>query len=237
MSLIRIDRLLSDMGLGSRSQAKEWIKKGQVQVDGCVCRKTEQKVDAGIQEIKLNGRIVCYEEYVYYILHKPAGCVTAIKDKKNKTVMDYMPKECRKDLTPVGRLDKDTEGLLLFTNDGKLAHQLLSPKSHVDKTYFAKVKGKVTSEDVEAFMEGLDIGDDKRTLPARLMVRKSGQVSEVEVIVCEGRFHQIKRMFQAVGKEVIYLKRISFGKLVLDNTLKVGQYRKVKKEDILDDCK
>ncbi len=237
MSLIRIDRLLSDMGLGSRSQAKEWIKKGQVQVDGCVCRKTEQKVDAGIQEIKLNGRIVCYEEYVYYILHKPAGCVTALKDKKNKTVMDYMPKECRKDLTPVGRLDKDTEGLLLFTNDGKLAHQLLSPKSHVDKTYFARVKGKVTSEDVEAFMEGLDIGDDKRTLPARLTVRKSGQVSEVEVIVCEGRFHQIKRMFQAVGKEVIYLKRISFGKLVLDNTLKVGQYRKVKKEDILDDCK
>lgn len=237
MSLIRIDRLLSDMGLGSRSQAREWIKKGQVQVDGWVCRKTEQKVDAGIQEIKLNGRIVCYEEYVYYILHKPAGCVTALKDKKNKTVMDYMPKECRKDLTPVGRLDKDTEGLLLFTNDGKLAHQLLSPKSHVDKTYFARVKGKVTSEDVEAFMEGLDIGDDKRTLPARLTVRKSGQVSEVEVIVCEGRFHQIKRMFQAVGKEVIYLKRISFGKLVLDNTLKVGQYRKVKKEDILDDCK
>ena len=163
--------------------------------------------------------------------------MTALKDKKNKTVMDYMPKECRKDLTPVGRLDKDTEGLLLFTNDGKLAHQLLSPKSHVDKTYFARVKGKVTSEDVEAFMEGLDIGDDKRTLPARLTVRKSGQVSEVEVIVCEGRFHQIKRMFQAVGKEVIYLKRISFGKLVLDNTLKVGQYRKVKKEDILDDCK
>lgn len=237
MSLIRLDKLLSDMGLGSRSQVKEWIKKGQVQVDGCVCRKIEQKVDAGIQEIKLNGRIVYYEEYVYYILHKPAGCVTALKDERDKTVMDYMPKEHRKNLTPVGRLDKDTEGLLLFTNDGKLAHQLLSPKSHVDKTYFARVRGKVTSEDVKSFMEGLDIGDDKRTLPAKLNIRKSSHVSEVEVTVCEGRFHQIKRMFRAVGKEVLYLKRISFGKLVLDNTLKVGQYKEVKKEDILDESK
>lgn len=234
MTLIRLDKLLSDIGLGSRSQVKEWIKKGQIQVDGCVCRRAEQKVDTSIQEIKVNGRNVCYEEYVYYILHKPAGCVTALKDEKDKTVMDYMPKEHRKNLTPVGRLDKDTEGLLLFTNDGKLAHQLLSPKSHVDKTYFARVRGKVTSEDVEAFLDGLDIGDEKRTLPAKLKIRKSGQVSEVEVTVWEGRFHQIKRMFQAVGKEVIYLKRISFGKLVLDNTLKVGQYKKVKLEDILD---
>ena len=234
MPLIRLDKLLGEAGLGSRSQVKDWIKKGQVQVDGCVCRKAEQKVNTDSQKIQLNGQNICYEEFEYYILHKPAGCVTALKDEKEKTVMDYMPKEHKKNLAPVGRLDKDTEGLLLFTNDGKLAHDLLSPKKHVDKTYYAKIRGKVTQEDVEAFEGGVDIGDDTKTLPAKLHILHSGDVSEIEVTVCEGRFHQIKRMFYAVGKEVIYLKRISFGKLVLDNTLEAGQYRKIKKEDIVD---
>ena len=234
MPFMRLDKLLSELGLGSRSQVKAWIKKGQVQVDGCVCKKAEQKVDTASQKVRLNGQDIDYEEYEYYILHKPAGCVTALQDDREKTVMDYMPKEHKKNLAPVGRLDKDTEGLLLFTDDGKLAHLLLSPKKHVEKTYYAKINGKVTQEDVDAFRNGLDIGDDTKTLPAKLHILQSGEVSEIEVTVCEGRFHQIKRMFYAVGKEVIYLKRISFGKLVLDNTLELGQYRKIKKEDIVD---
>lgn len=234
MPVMRLDKLLSDMGEGSRSQVKEWIKKGRVQVDGCVCTNPQEKVNTEKQNVQIDKRTVSYEQYEYYILHKPAGCVTATWDAHEKTVMEYMPKDCKKDLAPVGRLDKDTEGLLLFTNDGKLAHELLSPKKHVDKTYYAKIKGKVTPEDVTKFQEGLDIKDDKKTLPATLTILQSGEISRIEVTVCEGRFHQIKRMFEAVGKEVIYLKRISFGKLVLDDSLEIGCYRKIKKEDIIE---
>ena len=138
----------------------------------------------------------------------------------------------RKDLFPVGRLDIDTEGLLLITNDGELAHRLLSPRKHVNKTYYAKIKGKVTNEDVEKFKSGVDIGEEKLTLPAELKIIKSEAISEIEITIHEGKFHQIKRMFEAVGKEVLYLKRISMGTLVLDSDLKVGNYRQLTEEEL-----
>ena len=143
-----------------------------------------------------------------------------------------MQQKKRKDLFPVGRLDKDTEGLLLITNDGELAHRLLSPKKHVDKVYFARIAGRVTEEDREAFAIGVDIGDEKLTLPAELRILCSDEVSEIELTIREGRFHQVKRMFEAVGKEVIYLKRLSMGQLVLDDSLNVGAYRELTKEEL-----
>ncbi len=234
MAKIRLDKLLADEGLGTRSQVKEWIKKGKVQVDGVVCKNPQEKVDTDVREVLVDGTKITHEDMVYFVLHKPAGCVTATTDAKDKTVMDYLPKERNRKLAPVGRLDKDTEGLLLITNDGQLAHDLLSPKKHVDKTYYAKVKGNVTKEDVVLFEQGLDIGDEKLTMPAKLKIIEAGDVSQVEVTICEGRFHQVKRMFQAVEKEVIYLKRLSMGKLILDKSLKPGEYMKIKKEDIVD---
>ena len=160
------------------------------------------------------------------MLHKPAGVVSATEDNREKTVLDLVrPEDWKNGLFPVGRLDKDTEGLLLLTDDGELAHRLLSPKKHVDKTYYAKIDGQVTEEHVKQFREGLDIGDEKKTLPAVLTILLSGPVSEIEVTIHEGRFHQIKRMFEAVGCKVTYLKRLSMGSLVLDETLPPEEYR------------
>ena len=159
------------------------------------------------------------------MLHKPAGVISASEDPKQKTVIDLLNERKRKDLFPVGRLDKDTEGLLLITNDGDLAHRLLHPKKHVDKTYLAKIRGEATQEMVEAFAQGLDIGDDKPTLPAKMEILSVGEESQVTITIREGRFHQIKRMVEAVGSEVLYLKRLSMGPLTLDEDLPLGQYR------------
>ena len=166
------------------------------------------------------------------MLNKPAGVISATEDAAARTVLDLIATKKRKDLFPVGRLDKDTEGLLLITNDGELAHRLLSPKKHVDKVYFARIAGRVTEEDREAFAIGVDIGDEKLTLPAELRILCSDEVSEIELTIREGRFHQVKRMFEAVGKEVIYLKRLSMGQLVLDDSLNVGAYRELTKEEL-----
>ena len=166
------------------------------------------------------------------MLHKPAGCVCATEDRKEKTVLSLVPEEYRKDLFPVGRLDKDTEGLLLLTNDGDLAHRLLAPKKHVDKTYYAKIEGQVTEQDVEAFREGIDIGDDKLTMPAVLEILHSSDISEIQVTIQEGRFHQIKRMFEAVGKKVLYLKRLTMGPLHLDPLLGPGEIRPLTEEEV-----
>ena len=167
----------------------------------------------------------------YFLLNKPAGCVTATKDNLSDTVMSFLPDNAREDLFPVGRLDKDTEGLLLITNDGQLAHELLSPKKHVDKTYFAVIGGKVKEEHIQQFQEGLDIGDDTLTMPAKLKIIKSDAVSEIELTIHEGRFHQVKRMFEAVGTKVTYLKRISMGPLSL-GTLQPGEVRRLTEEEI-----
>jgi 16S rRNA pseudouridine516 synthase len=167
------------------------------------------------------------------MLNKPAGVVSATIDNVSKTVIELITDKQGKDLFPVGRLDKDTEGFLLLTNDGELAHQLLSPKKHVDKVYYARVKGRVTSEDQKAFLTGVAIETDYTTLPAKLTILSSGDISEIELTIQEGKFHQVKRMFEAVGKEVIFLKRLSMGGLTLDPTLSPGQYRSLREEEII----
>lgn len=221
---MRLDKYLCDMGVGTRSQVKQMIRKGLVTLDGILVLRPEHKVEEE-NVVCVNGKEVSYVEMEYYMLNKPAGCVSATEDRSCRTVLDLIPDKKRKDLFPVGRLDKDTEGLLLITNDGELAHFLLSPKRHVDKTYYARIQGTVTGEHVQAFMDGLDIGEEKLTLPAKLEILKSGTESEILVTIREGKFHQVKRMFAAIGCEVLYLKRLSMGSLTLDKSLKPGEFR------------
>ena len=224
--MMRLDKYLCETGFGTRSQVKDLLKKGQVMVNGEVVKKPELKINETTDQILCQGKKASYQKNIYLMLHKPAGVVSATEDSREKTVLDLVRPEDRKNgLFPVGRLDKDTDGLLLLTDDGELAHRLLSPKKHVDKTYYAKIDGQITEEHVKQFREGLDIGDEKKTLPAVLTILLSGPVSEIEVTIHEGRFHQIKRMFEAVGCKVTYLKRLSMGSLVLDETLQLGEYR------------
>ena len=224
--MMRLDKYLCETGFGTRSQVKDLLKKGQVMVNGEVVKKPELKINETTDQILCQGKKASYQKNIYLMLHKPAGVVSATEDSREKTVLDLVRPEDRKNgLFPVGRLDKDTEGLMLLTDDGELAHRLLSPKKHVDKTYYAKIDGQITEEHVKQFREGLDIGDEKKTLPAVLTILLSGPVSEIEVTIHEGRFHQIKRMFEAVGCKVTYLKRLSMGSLVLDETLQLGEYR------------
>lgn len=229
---IRLDKYLADMGCGTRSEVKQALKKGAVSVNDVPVKRPEEKVDTEADRIVFRGKTVSYLKYEYFMLNKPAGVVSATEDRRDRTVIDLIGDKQRKDLFPVGRLDKDTEGLLLITNDGETAHRLLSPRKHVDKVYYARVKGNVTEEDVRLFAQGIDIGDEKPALPAELVILKSGEVSEIELTVREGRFHQVKRMFAAAGKEVVYLKRLRMGTLVLDRNLKPGEYRKLTKEEM-----
>ncbi|MBH1941440.1 rRNA pseudouridine synthase [Mobilitalea sibirica] len=229
---IRLDKYLADMGIGTRSELKLWIRKGKVKVNGTICPKPEFKITIDNDEVCFDGKEIIYQKYMYYMLHKPAGVVSATIDNVNRTVLDLITDKQGKDLFPVGRLDKDTEGLLLITNDGELAHQLLAPRKHVDKTYYAKVRGEVTGEDIRAFEAGVNIGEDYITLPAKLNILKSDFVSEVELTIQEGKFHQVKRMFEAVGKEVIYLKRMSMGGISLDPKLAPGEYRLLTEKEI-----
>ena len=231
--MMRLDKYLCETGFGTRSQVKDLLKKGQVMVNGEVVKKPELKINETTDQILCQGEKASYQKNIYLMLHKPAGVVSATEDNREKTVLDLVRPEDRKNgLFPVGRLDKDTEGLLLLTDDGELAHRLLSPKKHVDKTYYAKIDGQVTKEHIEQFREGLDIGDEKKTLPAVLTILLSGPVSEIEITIHEGRFHQIKRMFEAVGCKVTYLKRLSMGSLVLDETLPLGEYRSLTEAEL-----
>lgn len=233
--MIRLDKYLADMGCGTRQEVKKLIRSGQVSVDGTVVKKPETKVEQTVQEVCLNGEKVGYESFEYYMLNKPAGVISATEDRSCQTVVDLIKEKKRKDLFPVGRLDKDTEGLLLITNDGELAHRLLSPKKHVDKCYFARVSGKVTEDDVRSFENGVNIGSLEQpeiTMPGKLEIITSDEISQIRLTIQEGKFHQVKRMFQAVGKEVIYLKRLRMGTLVLDENLSIGEYRSLTKEEL-----
>lgn len=237
--MLRIDKYLADCGIGTRSEVKKYIKTKQITVNGEVVTKPEQKIDETVDKICFKGHPITYEKYVYYLLHKPAGCVTAKQDNMHKTVMEYFPEEIRaKDIAPVGRLDLDTEGLLLFTNDGALTHHLLSPTHHIPKTYYAVLDKEVPESAVESFKNGVDIGDDKLTLPAELTIMpvlsdlNGKNVYSAELTIHEGRFHQVKRMFEAIGCTVIYLKRLSMGSLTLGE-LSEGEYRKLTEEDII----
>lgn len=233
--MIRLDKYLADMGCGTRQEVKKLIRSGQASVNGAVVKKPETKVEQTVQEVCLNGEKVGYESFEYYMLNKPAGVISATEDRSCQTVVDLIQEKKRKDLFPVGRLDKDTEGLLLITNDGELAHRLLSPKKHVDKCYFARVSGKVTEDDVRSFENGVNIGSLEQpeiTMPGKLEIITSDEISQIHLTIQEGKFHQVKRMFRAVGKEVIYLKRLRMGTLVLDENLSIGEYRPLTKEEL-----
>lgn len=228
---MRLDKFLADMQIGTRSEVKQMIRQGNITVDGNCHVTAKQQIDPKQQKIFCFGKEICYQEYVYYMFYKPGDCVTARRDAMHKTVMDYID-DNRKDLSPVGRLDLGTEGLLLITNDGKLAHNLLSPAKHVKKVYEAAVDGLVTKEDVDAFAKGLSIGGDTLTKPAALTILSAGDVSEVRVVITEGRYHQIKRMFSAVGKQVLFLKRTAMGGLTLDGSLLPGEYRELTEQEL-----
>ena len=242
--MLRIDKYLADCGIGTRSEVKKYFKAKQITVNGEVATKPEQKINENTDVICFKGQPINYEKYVYYLLHKPAGCVTAKQDNIHKTVMEYFPEEIRgKGIAPVGRLDLDTEGLLLFTNDGPLTHHLLSPTHHIPKTYYAILDKEVPESALELFKNGVNIGDDKPCLPAELVIlpnqiNESGdKLYSAELTIHEGRFHQVKRMFEAVGCTVTYLKRLSMGSLELKG-LEKGEYRKLTEEEIVElkDC-
>lgn len=225
---MRLDKYLADLQLGTRSRLKEDIRKGRVTVNGESVTKPDYQVDEVRDAVAYAGVLLTYRKYRYYMLHKPAGVVTASRDKRGKTVLDLLPVALRTDLFPVGRLDKDTEGLLLLTNDGALAHRLLAPKKHVEKTYYAECSGTVSAADLERLSLGVDIGDDTPTRPAEVrLISETQEQYRVEITVTEGRYHQIKRMITAIGGTVTYLKRLSMGPLVLDETLAKGQYREL----------
>ena len=236
--MIRIDKYLADCGIGTRSEVKKYIKAKQITVNGALVSKPEEKVDETKDVICFKGQPITYEKYVYYLFHKPAGCVTAKQDNVHQTVMDYFPEDVRaKDIAPVGRLDLDTEGLLLLTNDGPLTHHLLSPTHHIPKTYYAILDKEVPTDAIDKFKEGVDIGDDKPTLPAELVIKPviedeaAENIYSAELTIHEGRFHQVKRMFEAVGCTVTYLKRLSMGSLTLGDLPK-GEYRKLTNNEI-----
>ncbi|MGO3780403.1 MAG: pseudouridine synthase [Enterococcus viikkiensis] len=230
---MRLDKFLAEVGLGSRKEVKQLIKKGQISVNQQIEKSDKKQVEPEKDQIAFQGETLHYQEFYYYLLHKPAGVVSATEDSKDRTVLDlFTPADYRSDLFPVGRLDKDTEGLLLITNDGKLAHELLSPKKHVEKEYFAKVAGVMTVEDQQRFVEGILL-DGEKTLPAELLIDETtADSSEVRIILHEGKFHQVKRMVKACGKEVTYLKRIRMGSLELPSELVKGNYRVVTAEEI-----
>ncbi len=225
------------MEFGSRSQIKEMAKKGRIKVNDKPQTKTDLKIDPQIDQIYVDNQLVVYEDKVYYMLHKPMGVISATKDAKHKLVVDLLGDKNRKDIFPVGRLDIDTEGLLLLTNDGFLAHELLSPKKHVDKTYYAHIKGQLPIDAVEQMNLGLVLEDGTKTLPANLTILDANNCTDltltpIEITIHEGKYHQIKRMFQALDCEVVYLKRISMGMLKLDESLQLGEFRSLTEKEV-----
>lgn len=234
MKTERLDKLLVSTGRWSRSEARRLVREGRVLADGLIASSPEDKYDASAVIMCVDGESVRLCRFVYIMLHKPAGVLSATEDGRGKTVLDLLPEPYRRrGLFPVGRLDRDTEGLLLLTDDGALAHSLLSPKKHVDKKYYARVEGMLTTEDRDAFAGGIVLGDGLHCLPAEMKILSSGAVSEAMVTLREGKFHQIKRMFSARGKHVLYLRRESMGSLLLDGKLAPGQWRELSTEEKL----
>lgn len=227
---MRLDKFLSNAGIGSRSQVKNIIKKGQISVNGRTAGSGDESVNEDADVILYAGTRILLQKYRYFMLNKPKGVVSATEDNLDKTVLDCLSKEDARDLFPVGRLDKDTTGLMLLTNDGELSHNLLSPRKHVDKTYYVTCEKDVTEEQLEALRKGVEIGDDKPTLPA--LARPGDSAKEIYLTIREGRFHQVKRMLMAVGNKVCELERVSMGSLKLDKSLAPGEYRALTAEEL-----
>lgn len=230
---MRLDKLLSNMGYGSRKEVKLLLKQKAVTVDGETVKDAAMHVNPEQQNVSVFGDRVEYVEFIYVMLNKPPGVISATEDKFDPTVIELLdPYVQNFEPFPVGRLDKDTEGLLLITNDGTLAHNLLSPKKHVPKWYYAKIDGVVTEADIETFAQGVTLDDGYHTKPGELKILASGEHSEIELMIQEGKFHQVKRMFEAVDKKVTYLKRLSMGSLKLDEELALGDYRELTAEEL-----
>ncbi|MFQ9515395.1 MAG: pseudouridine synthase [Eubacterium sp.] len=229
---MRLDKYLTNLAIGSRSQVKVLIKRGHIKVNGQKVLKPEYHINEEADKIEMDDASLEYSRFYYYMLNKPAGVVSAVTDKHCRTVLDIMDVVPRNGLFPVGRLDKDTEGLLLITNDGQLAHDLLSPSKHVDKTYYVELNGSLTYNDIGLFKEGLDIGEKSKTKPAILEIVDLDRKDKAYITITEGKYHQVKRMFAAIGLKVTYLKRISMGTLKLDESLCAGEYRKLTESEI-----
>lgn len=239
---LRIDKLLAHMGHGTRSEIKKAVKQGKVTVDGKVVKDSGLIVDPSVQTVAIEGEAVVYRDVIYLMLNKPPGVISATEDGREKTVIDLLKPEDRLlNPFPVGRLDKDTVGLLLLTNDGQLAHELLSPRKHVDKTYESWVLGDVGDSDASAFQAGVELDDGYVTMPAELVVLEKQRADDsdademkslIRLTIREGKFHQVKRMFEAVGKKVLTLKRITMGPLALDKQLAQGEYRELTDEEV-----
>ena len=231
--MIRLDKFLCEMQIGSRREIKEFAKRGRIKVNGNVIKSTDLKIHPNVDHVYVDNKKVDFVQFEYFMMNKPQGVISATKDEKETTVVDLIKDSARVDLFPVGRLDKDTEGLMVITNDGEMAHRILSPSKHISKTYFARIDGVVTAEDVVRFANGITLADGTVTRPANLVILKADNgISEVEVKIYEGKYHQIKRMFAACGKHVIYLKRLAMGRMMLDNSLKPGEYRRMTDEEV-----
>lgn len=229
---IRLDKYLAQMNKGTRKEIKEAAKRGRIAVNGTIVKNTDLKINPDMDTVLFDNEETGFVEYEYFIMNKPQGVISATRDEQDKTVIDLIKDNVRKDLFPVGRLDKDTEGLLLITNNGDLAHRLLSPAKHVKKIYYAEIDGIVTEDDVKKFSEGIELSDGTITRPAVLKILVSAPISEIELTIYEGKYHQVKRMFAAVGKHVLYLKRICMGELYLDKELDTGAYRRLTDEEL-----
>lgn len=244
-TVMRLDKFLGETGYGTRSQIKEMVRRGRVQMNGQVVKAPELKVNPDTDEVMVDGAAVGYARMEYYMLNKPQGVVSATSDNRYQTVVDLIEDALRQDLFPVGRLDIDTEGLLLITNDGEMAHSLLSPKKHVDKVYMARLSGALPTDAAKQLKEGLKLEDGTKTLPAELAYGEETEEDKdgdglrtVFLTIHEGKFHQVKRMFEVLNCHVEYLKRISMGPLVLDENLRPGEYRPLSEKEVqmLKDC-
>lgn len=230
---MRIDKFLANMGFGTRKEVKQLVKSKAVTLNDETVKDSGKQFDPTVDVVRVYGDEVAYKPFLYLMLNKPAGVISATEDYKDNTVIDLLDEDVKHyDLHPVGRLDKDTVGLLLLTNDGDLTHQLLSPKKKVPKKYYARIEGQVTDEDVTAFAQGVTLEDGYETKPGQLTILESGPTSLIELVITEGKFHQVKRMFEAVGKQVVYLKRLEMGSLILDETLREGEYRELTEEEL-----
>lgn len=230
----RLDKILSNLGYGSRKELKGIVKKGLVKVNEEVIKDNGFQIDPEKDKISINGEEIYYRKYIYLLMNKPEGVVSATSDKYDTTVVDLLEAEdAIFEPFPIGRLDKDTVGLLLLTNDGELNHRLISPKWHVDKVYYARIDKVVTESDIKQFKKGVVLDDGYKCMPGKLeIIGDYNEGSEVHITIQEGKFHQVKRMFESVGKKVVYLRRVKFGPLDIDENLDEGQYRELTEEEI-----
>jgi 16S rRNA pseudouridine516 synthase len=229
---MRLDKFLKECNVCSRSESKQVLKKGLIKINGNIVKDASYKLDENNDVVTYNDKVIEYQEFVYIMLNKPAGVISATEDSKDTTVIDLVSEYAHKEVFPFGRLDKDSVGLLILSNDGKLAHELLSPKKHVSKVYYLKIKGRLDDTDIEAFKNGITLEDGYVTKEGKLEIIKSDEISECLATISEGKFHQLKRMFIALDKEVVFLKRIKFKDIELDESLKEGEYRLLTKEEI-----